>query len=216
MGISLDNFKSIFTCRTLLGSLALTGTCLACDHILQLPGVASSTYGRAVVDNFSHGMVGAMSWAMVVLVIPPCSLRQLAEVILCGLLASLLDVDHFIAARSFELKEVLALPFRPPLHSTTLILLIAIFLLLGVRLASSSQYLQSLPYMFIVATFSHQLRDASRRGLWFWPLGSTPPLPYWIYIVSVVSLPISIRLVMERIDPWLLKYSAGHTGQFNV
>lgn len=104
MGISLDNFKSIFTCRTLLGSLALTGTCLACDHILQLPGVASSTYGRAVVDNFSHGMVGAMSWAMVVLVIPPCSLRQLAEVILCGLLASLLDVDHFIAARSFELK----------------------------------------------------------------------------------------------------------------
>ncbi len=107
MGICFDDLKSVITCRTLFGSLALAGTCLACDHILQLPAVASSTYGGAVVDNFSHGLVGVVSWAVVVVAIPSCSLRQLAEVILCGLLASLLDVDHFIAARSFELKVIL-------------------------------------------------------------------------------------------------------------
>jgi hypothetical protein len=39
------------------------------------------------------------------------------------------------------------------------------------------------------------LRDATRRGLWLYPFGSIPPIPYAVYIVSCMLLPHSV--------PWL-------------
>ncbi len=47
-----------------------------------------------------------------------------------------------------------------------------------------------------IALFSHQVRDAFRRGLWFWPFGSTPPIPYPIYLIIEICLPLSMAKIM--------------------
>lgn len=69
--------------------------------------------------------------------------------------------------------------------------------------------------MFTVAVFSHHLRDAHRRGLWFWPIGSTPPLPYWVYISCVLILPVIVRDIIEAIDK-LPVTDLGNGSQRNV
>ena len=72
--------------------------------------------------------------------------------------------------------------------------------MLQVWLAQNVSYLQSLPYLFAVAVISHHLRDGYRRGLWFWPLGSTPPLPYWLYIVCTMALPYFVREIKRSLE----------------
>ncbi|XP_022106605.1 transmembrane protein 267-like [Acanthaster planci] len=194
---TLQTAKSIFTLRILLGIIFLGMACVSLDHLLQLPAVASSRYYRAVVDNFTHGLVGLLSWAIVIETVLPSNCHQLGEILLCGVLSSILDADHFIVAKSIYLQDALVLPHRPALHSTTLIILISLFLHLTVRV-TAAQKLQSLPYMFLTASLSHQIRDGSRRGLWVWPLGSTPPLPYWAYVGLVCILPIVLKLFLNR------------------
>jgi hypothetical protein len=51
--------------------------------------------------------------------------------------------------------------------------------------------------LFLSATLSHQLRDALRRGLWFCHLGvSTAPIPFLIYLIMMVLLPLVVRRVL--------------------
>lgn len=46
---------------------------------------------------------------------------------------------------------------------------------------------------FVVVTLlSHQLRDGMRLGLWFWPLGSTPPIEYLLYLALEEALPFAM------------------------
>lgn len=48
-----------------------------------------------------------------------------------------------------------------------------------------------------VALFSHQLRDATRRGLYLWPLleGSTSPVPWAVYVCTLLLVvPAAVRL----------------------
>jgi hypothetical protein len=58
-----------------------------------------------------------------------------------------------------------------------------------------------------VSLFSHQLRDATRRGLWFWPMGSTPRIPYAIYLTMLCAL-VPLVHYMCRDNPRLREYSA--------
>ncbi len=70
----------------------------------KLPfSVVSRNWLRAVTDSATHGLVGASSWAAVMLRTNG-SASPWAEVTLAGVLASSVDVDHFIAARSLDLK----------------------------------------------------------------------------------------------------------------
>ena len=50
------------------------------------------------------------------------------------------------------------------------------------------------------AIITHHLRDALRRGLWFWPFGSTEPLSLPMYIIVMISVPIFISNFMRYID----------------
>ena len=72
--------------------------------------------------------------------------------------------------------------------------------ILQVWLAQNVSYLRSLPYLFAVAVISHHLRDGHRRGLWFWPLGSTPPLPYWVYIICMMALLCFVKDIKRSIE----------------
>ena len=57
------------------------------------------------------------------------------------------------------------------------------------------QALRSAALVF-ASTLSHQMRDATRRGLWLWPLSAgkagkslfTPPIPYPLYIAALAGL----------------------------
>src|SRR5690606_1209183 len=50
---------------------------------------------------------------------------------------------------------------------------------------------------------THQRRDATRRGMWFWPVGSSEPLYYPLYVVAIMLLPVIIGPRLEEIeDDW--------------
>lgn len=44
---------------------------------------------------------------------------------------------------------------------------------------------------------SHHVRDGNRRGLWFWPFGSTQPIPYYLYLSICMVLPYFIQWIMN-------------------
>ena len=87
----------------------LVSTCIIGDLLLGVVQIKSSHLLRAAVDNGTHGLVGLLSWAIVVnpTLIPVLELLKeplLWEVVLCGVLSSLVDLDHFLAAKSFKLQ----------------------------------------------------------------------------------------------------------------
>ena len=45
----------------------------------------------------------------------------------------------------------------------------------------------------LTAVLSHHIRDANRRGLWFWPFGSTPPIvPDILYMTLISMIPLLV------------------------
>ena len=56
---------------------------------------------RALVDNMAHGVIAFVSWCVVSEVL---TRKDLADGVLSAFFACALDVDHFIAARSFNLQ----------------------------------------------------------------------------------------------------------------
>lgn len=60
---------------------------------------------QAIFDNVTHGIVGGLSWFIFRINYKSFSTRRtLIEVALTTLCASLIDLDHFVAARSFYLN----------------------------------------------------------------------------------------------------------------
>lgn len=90
-----------FSSASLLASGGLGAFCVAADHALQIPVIQNHLWLRAALDNATHGLVGLWSWAVVI------GLRKrsdLYEVLLAGLLASIIDLDHFYMAGSLSVK----------------------------------------------------------------------------------------------------------------
>lgn len=59
----------------------------------------------AISDNFSHATIGFLTWLHVLIAEPSFKpLSYFIEYFLCGVFSSLIDVDHFIAAKSTSLK----------------------------------------------------------------------------------------------------------------
>lgn len=103
-----------FSSASLLASAGLGMFCVVADHALQLSVIQNHLWLRAALDNATHGLVGLWSWAVVI------GLRKksdLYEVLLAGLLASIIDLDHFYMAGSLSLKVRSALLLRGLTHS---------------------------------------------------------------------------------------------------
>ncbi|XP_013411603.1 transmembrane protein 267-like [Lingula anatina] len=150
---------------------------------------------RALSDNLTHGLIAAISWAIVIDGQADSPRGALLQILLCGALGSLVDVDHFLAARSLKLKAALSLPQRPPFHATTVIPVISLVILVTQRL-TQTRHLPYLPLLFLVSWLSHHTRDAVRRGYWMWPFGETPPLPYGTYVMLNIGLPLIVRCIV--------------------
>lgn len=84
-------------CTVLLAVTAITG-----DILVRTTNV--HVY-KAIFDNVTHGLIGMITWTIVSMnVRNKDALSRSFEVVLCTLISSLIDVDHFIAAKSFHLK----------------------------------------------------------------------------------------------------------------
>ena len=89
------------TSQVAIWSFALAMVCLLGDHLCSALSEAELLW-QALADSATHGAVGMMSWAVVVM--PGLSPARWTQCVLCGVLASVLDVDHFLQARSLQLK----------------------------------------------------------------------------------------------------------------
>uniref|UniRef100_A0AAY4AFU3 Transmembrane protein 267 n=2 Tax=Denticeps clupeoides TaxID=299321 RepID=A0AAY4AFU3_9TELE len=182
-----------FSTASLLASTGLGVFCLLADHFLQLPFIQHHVWLRAVLDNNVHGIVGLWSWAIVI------GLRKKSdfyEVVLAGILASIIDLDHFYLAGSLSLKAALSLPHRPPLHCSTLIPALCFSLRLLMWAFRLKDSWCSLPWLLFIALTSHHVRDGVRHGLWVCPLGNTAPISYWLYVTITATLPHLCSVLM--------------------
>lgn len=58
-------------------------------------------------------------------------------------------------------------------------------------------------YLLLVATLTHHIRDALRRGFNLWPLLPTPtsPVPLYIYFLVLLLLPFVISMLANLRSP---------------
>uniref|UniRef100_A0A8D8M3C8 Transmembrane protein 267 n=1 Tax=Cacopsylla melanoneura TaxID=428564 RepID=A0A8D8M3C8_9HEMI len=141
---------------------------------------------RGISDSTLHCLVSVLTWVLVYYhsgskcyVLPHLGL----ECLLAGVVGSIVDVDHFIVARTFSVQSAITHVSisRPFLHCTSLWIIITWLL---------SLFHHNLAILIFTSVVSHHIRDASRRGLWFYPLFSTPPLPTVFYLSLMLLLPV--------------------------
>lgn len=162
---------------------------------------SSAELYKALFDNATHALVGGICWLIVAINHKQTqSAYAIYEVFLCTMIASLIDLDHFVAAKSLNLKDATQLKQRPPLHSSTIPFLVSLILFLVGYCWLRSWLLVRISCIIWVAFATHHTRDAYRRGFWFSPFGSTPPIPYYLYIAFTLFVPYLIVYALNSID----------------
>ncbi|XP_075227402.1 transmembrane protein 267 isoform X1 [Lycorma delicatula] len=179
--ISLAKCIGVFDLTLIIGTIltAIIGDYLLKKFVRDLI--------RGIIDSTTHGIIGLLSWFIVTLHIRNRYSKY--EIFCCGIFASLIDIDHFIKAKSFRLKHAMHLAeVRPFLHCSSIPVLLLIFSTLINYIFKSNKILRY-GWLLWTAFMSHHIRDANRRGLWFYPFGSTPPLSSFSYICLILFLP---------------------------
>lgn len=148
---------------------------------------------KCISDNSTHLFIAVISWMFIEEL--DFSVILFGSPLLCGMMASFVDLDHFVAARSFTIHEATSLSFRPILHWTTLPVTFFVFLVI-LALAVHSVKLYKFAWFILTAFGTHHLRDGYRRGIWIHPLPSIPPFPYVIYLIGLVAIMLSFNFVM--------------------
>ncbi|CAC5396873.1 Transmembrane protein 267 [Mytilus coruscus] len=173
--------------RCVCFELILFAACLFGDSYIGTFGFSifglSNELSKALFDNLTHGFVGYFTWAIIV-DLSDCG-KDLIECSGCMMLAMVIDIDHFIAARSIKLKSALSLSKRPIFHASSIIP-VAVVCIWIISYLRSNDFLKRLSIIFLVAWTSHHIRDGTRRGLWFPPFGSTQPLPKTTYVILII------------------------------
>ena len=175
----------------------------------------ASVKERAVADSLAHALVSGLLWATVeaLLLDNPLHPRSIIRIVIAMVASSALDVDHFIAAGSMSIEDAANLDKRPYLHSIVVALFaVAVIHMLSLNLGLYQSF--RLPFIMICAVLSHLLRDAVRRGLWFWPLDLTIPVCFSCYIIIVLLLPWPVATIVSKIEAYaaatLPMYFASH------
>lgn len=88
----------------LLGVTAIIGDSLVSHSNLDVY--------KAIFDNSTHSIIGGLTWFIITLQLKNKSASfRIFEIFLCALIASVIDLDHFLMAKSFHLKVKLDLFF---------------------------------------------------------------------------------------------------------
>lgn len=85
-----------------LVSLGICATCVIGDKLVEL---SRNAVLKAICDNLTHGIVGFLSAILLVINFKEKLLHKESYclAVLCLLISCLIDVDHFIAAKSMRL-----------------------------------------------------------------------------------------------------------------
>ncbi|XP_066588689.1 transmembrane protein 267 [Prorops nasuta] len=159
---------------------------------------------RAIYDNLTHGTVGALTWALILALLKKLTVSNLQSVIICFFISSFVDIDHFIESGTWRINDATHLNRRPFLHCTTVPIVIWALLLIFSR-AYHKIRLYFSAWMILTSFLSHHIRDANRRGWWFCPIGSTKPLPYFLYISLDMALPYIAYYIMSWHTPPIIE-----------
>lgn len=166
----------------------------------------SSLYQTEVPLSHMYGDVGedfeVFSWYSV----SPCQdwtgyLEHYHDTKLFGFVAVTICCLLFVSVCwPFCLQDARQLSSRPPMHCTSIILAgFGLMLLLAHVFQWPS--LHHFTWILVAAVVSHHLRDSTRRGLWLYPFGSSPPIPYTGYLVGCILLPHVVPSLMQRTQP---------------
>ncbi|DAZ99531.1 TPA: hypothetical protein N0F65_005403 [Lagenidium giganteum] len=189
-------------------TVTLVVVCVIADSFLaQQSYLADAALFRHLVDSATHGCVAFCAWGIYLFEVRRrlrsfsrsnafvlCSTASSSErnvfleCAMAAVTACSLDIDHFIAAASFTVSGASHLNSRPFGHAVTFVVAL-LAVIWYCRATDATQRIMRVTFVG-VALMSHQLRDAHRRGLWFWPLGSTPALPYAVYLALELALPV--------------------------
>lgn len=59
---------------------------------------------RAILDNLTHAVVGGLTWSLILILSKKSFVQNLHNIFLSFALSSFIDMDHFLAARSWKLS----------------------------------------------------------------------------------------------------------------
>ena len=134
---------------------------------------------RLLTDSTLHSLIGLSIWLTVDRMVPEIEtdvgLTIREEAVVSYLMCTAIDLDHFIAAKSWFLIDAANLQARDGLFAHNI--MFPIFIFIFFRHACGRSRLAALLFGSI---FSHQLRDATRNGILYHPFGLTAPVPYFI------------------------------------
>ncbi|XP_062541257.1 transmembrane protein 267 [Armigeres subalbatus] len=173
--------------------------CLVGDKLLQT--VQKPPLLKAAVDNVTHALIGLIATEIVVHQFRD-QLGRSELWLLIGFgfgLASWIDVDHFIEARSFHIHDATNLTHRPFLHNSMIFLVLLVADIVMVNMQDNFR-LSIWTAIAFVAFFTHHLRDAIRRGLWFrapYLNNSTAPVLYWLYLALTQLCPHAVIALLH-------------------
>lgn len=142
---------------------------------------------RGVWDAFLHGVIALL------ILLPLCHFWYHYAIAFFS--AFLLDVDHFISARSFRLKDAINLSTRPISHSITFAG--ALGLVLWLIFPETI-----LPLLLFISVTSHVVKDAE-TGITpiLWPL-KLRKIPHFFYIIIEILLFIGIVIISSPSNPF--------------
>ncbi|OWR47532.1 Transmembrane protein C5orf28 [Danaus plexippus plexippus] len=192
--------------NTLL-TFAICFTLIFGDYIVFKSKYSNNHMCRAFTDNSVHAAVGLLSSLLFFNHgINVTSQVYISNVFLCTAVSSLIDIDHFILAKSFHFADLASLNRRGIFHCSTFWIIITTLLLLYGRITHKINIYIS-AFMVIIAFTSHHIRDANRRGLWLFPFGHTPPINKYIYIPSTCLLPMTLAYIYNTCKPYTYSVS---------
>jgi len=111
-----------------------------------------------------------------------------------AVIASLIDIDHFYAARSFSIKSATKLQKQAPLHNLLLPLgLFALYTMM--KRFIKSERLSTLAISLCICLVVHLYRDGIRRGVAIAQYRSEP-IPYTAYIFYISTYTFCVEILM--------------------
>lgn len=74
------------------------------DDVLQLDSIKTVPLRRSLVDNLTHIIIGIFSWLLSICYEKLYHPWNIASCLLCGFFAGIVDIDHFLMAKSLKLN----------------------------------------------------------------------------------------------------------------
>ena len=158
----------------------------------------NNTVCRISIDVITHQILSLISLIIYSCIACYSTKSQLfqinfskVEICFSILFTIFVDLDHFIAAKSLSLYNATHLISRPWGHC--LLFVVIVYIMISYIIPKDSQ----IHIIYLLATITHLIRDASRRGL-------------WLYYTSILHISYITHLILLCIYPISLYYIHKH------